>query len=78
MAFHFSEPQFPHLQNGRENMYLRGPWGGVTRSHAPGVDPGRRRACGQGEALAVANGEWAQAAPGGGLGFWDLAPQLRS
>lgn len=78
MAFHFSEPQFPHLQNGRKHMYLRGPCGGVTRSHAPGMDPGMRRACGQGEALAVANGEWVQAASGGGLGFWDLAPQLRS
>lgn len=45
MSFHPPGPQFPRLQNGRKNIYSRGPCGNGTGGH---TEPRVRRACGRG------------------------------
>lgn len=72
MPFHVSEPQFSYLQNGHDNAYLRSPGGDV----AVLLFRARSLACGElvvRAALAVADGEWVQAASGSGVpGTWHL------
>lgn len=74
MAFLLSEPQFPHLQNGHQNTYWRGPCEAALSSHTSGAEHGLWWAPGQGEALGEPSGEWVQAALAVGLGYRDLAP----